>query len=153
VPVPPIGKIRKFLRRADRDVCREAKKLLKKLGKPIDTPPPPVHLVKNWRFLPKGLDEWSRNLDMDDLLPTLRKVSKCVEQGFGNKEIQEVIAVAEEIKPDQTKAFRFPITAGRDKAELWLVIFMDDIDAPDLEVHSSSAIIRKLEKLALELSK
>jgi hypothetical protein len=148
-----VPKIREFLRHSEGDVRREAKKLLKKLGKPVETPPAPVHLVKNQRFLPKGLEEWSRNLDMDDLLPTLGKVSRCVESGFGKKEIAEVIAVAEEMKPDQTKAFRFPVTASSETGELWLVIFMDDIDAPDLEVHSSSAIIRKLEKLALELSK
>jgi hypothetical protein len=148
-----IPKIRKFLRHSESDVRREAKKLLKKLGQPIDTAPPPVHLVKHRRLLPKGLEEWSRNLDMDDLLPTLQKVSRCVQQGFGRNEIAEVVAVAQEMKPDQTKAFRFPVSADGGKSELWLVIFMDDIDAPDLEVHGSPGIIRKLEKLNLELPK
>jgi hypothetical protein len=54
------------------------------------------------------------------------------------------------MKPDQTKAFRFPVQAGGSDREVWIIIFMDDIDAPDLAIHASADIIQEFEKLSPE---
>ena len=145
-----IPKIRPFLRHPEGDVRREAKRLLKKLGVPVETPPAPVHLVRNSRSIPKHLEEWSSNLDMDDLLPTLKKASQCVDQGFGEIEIAEIMGVAEGMQPEQTRAFRFEVSAGARKTDLWIVIFMDDIESPDLAVYASDNLIQKLNQLAGE---
>jgi hypothetical protein len=115
--------IKKFLNHKNSDVRREAKKTLKKLGFPIETPPLPVHLTKNQRSLPKGFEEWSMNLDIEDLKPTLEKLAQCVEDGFGAKEIAEVIGITDEMKHNQTKSFCFPIIARNRETELWLIIF------------------------------
>jgi hypothetical protein len=138
--------VRKFLHDSNTDIRREAKKTLKKMGAPIEIPPRAIHLVKNRRLLPAGLDEWSTNLDIEDLQPALEAVAKCVESGFGHREIAEVAGVVDEMEQDQTKAFRFPISANRQKSEVWLVIFMDDIDSPDLEIHAGPELIQKLGK-------
>jgi hypothetical protein len=61
-----VAKIKKYLRDSNGDVRRQAKKTLAKLGVVVETPPPPVHVVKNLRSCPKGLEEWSANLDLDD---------------------------------------------------------------------------------------
>ena len=137
--------IKKYLRAADSEIRLEAKRALKKIGYPMPAPPPPVHLVKNQKLLPKGLAEWSANLDFENLEPVLKTLTGCVDDGFGAQEIAEVVGVAEETRPEQTKAFRFPITAKGQKSELWLVIFMDDIDAPDLGIHANPEVIRKFE--------
>jgi hypothetical protein len=142
-----IPKIQKFLRHADSDVRREAKKALKKLGVPVEVPPPPVHLVKGKRHVPKGLEEWSANLDMDDLAPTLQKLAARVEEGFAQTEIAEVIGLAEEMKLDQTKAFRFPIKTDGINSELWIVIFMDDINSPDLYIHAHPRALQNLDSV------
>ncbi|HEV2294171.1 MAG TPA: HEAT repeat domain-containing protein [Tepidisphaeraceae bacterium] len=141
-------KIGRYLRDPDHEIRREAKKALKKLGLAAEQPPPPVHLVKGKAKMPNGLEEWSRNLDMDELEPIPKTVANCIERGFGDSEVAEVIAVAEEMKPDQTKIFRFPVRAGKARGELWLVIFLDDIDSPDLEVHASAAVIEKFTRLS-----
>jgi hypothetical protein len=138
------ARLRKYLHHPDAEVKREAKRALTKMGCQVETPPPPVHLVKNRKLLPKGLAEWSANLDFEDLEPVLKTVGKCIEKGFGAQEISEVMGVAEATKPEQTKVLRFPITANGQKSELWLVIFMDDIDAPDLEIHGAPRLIKKL---------
>ena len=140
--VQHIERVRKFLKHRAPYIRREAKKAMKKLGHPVNVPPPPIHLVKNRRLLPKGLEEWSANLDMEDLEPTLQTLSKCVKSGFGANEIAEVAGVVEEMNHEQTKAFCFPIADGK-KEELWLVIFMDDIDSPDLEIHAGAELIKK----------
>jgi hypothetical protein len=139
-----IEKMRKYLRDPDSDVRRQARKTLQKLGVAFEAPPPPVHLVKNRKAIPKGLEEWSTNLDMDELAPTLEKLSRCVEKGFGKDEIAEVLGVVEEMPAEQTRAFRFPVVAGRKSGDVWIVIFMDDIDSPDLEVYADTQLIRKL---------
>lgn len=136
--------VKKFLADRDPEIRREAKKTLKKMGLPVEASPPSVHLVKNRRLLPKGLDEWSANLDVEDLKPTLQALSGFVESGFGPLEIAEVAGVMDEMEPEQTKAFRFQVVANEQKSELWLVIFMDDIDSPDLEIHAAPELIRKL---------
>ena len=143
--VEQAGAVRAFLDDPDGDIRREAKKTMKKIGLPIETPPAAVHLVKNRRSLPKGLEEWSSNLDMEDLEPTLQALGKCIEDGFGPKEIAEVVAVAEEMKAEQTKAFCFPISANGKKGELWVVVFMDDEDSPDLAIHANAEVIKKLD--------
>lgn len=142
-----IERIRKYLRDPDSDVRREAKRTLKKLGAAVETPPPPVHLVKSRKLVPKGLEEWSTNLDMDDLATTLEKLSKCFDKGFDKAEIAEVLGVAEEMPPERTKVFRFPVVAGKKSSDVWIVIFMDDIDAPDIEIHADLMVIQKLEQL------
>jgi len=135
--------VRKYLRDADSEIRLQARRALKKMGCVVEVPPPPVHLVKNRRLLPKGLEEWSTNLDMGDLHPTLEKLAQCVEAGFGEQEIAEVIGVAEETRHDQTKALRFPVTTQGQESELWVIIFMDDIDSPDLCIHGRPELIQK----------
>jgi hypothetical protein len=143
-----IPEIKKFLRHAESHVRREAKKVLKKLGAPVEIPPPPVHLVKGKCHVPRGLEEWSANLDMDDLAPTLQKLATSIEKGLAQTEIAEVIAVAEEMEPDQTKAFRFPIKTDGTNSELWVVIFMDDINSPDLYIHADARVLQNLDSSA-----
>jgi hypothetical protein len=142
-----IDKIRKYLRDNDGEVRRQAKKTLQKLGVAVERPPPPVHLVKNRKPIPKGLQEWSTNLEMDDLAPMLKKVARCVDEGFGNPQIAEVLGIAEEMLAEQTRRFHFPIVASRKPSALWIVIFMDDIDSPDIEVRADAQIVGKLERL------
>lgn len=142
-----LEEIRKYIRHPNPDISREAKKTMKKLGFPVEAPPPPVHMVKKRRSLPNGFEEWGLNLDLNDLKPTLEKLGRCVNYGFGVKEIAEVVGVANEMKHDQTKFFCFPIISGDRETELWLEIFMDDIDSPDLAVHSKPEVIRKFSSL------
>jgi hypothetical protein len=138
--------VRKFLRHSDADVRREAKKALKKFGVAMETAPLPVHLVKGRRSFPNGLAEWSANLDMEDLEPTLAALARCVESGFGPTEIAEVVGVVEETRHDQSKMFCFPITAAGRMNEVWLSVFMDDIDSPDLGIYGSQELIQKLKE-------
>jgi hypothetical protein len=138
------GAIRRCLRHADPDVRREANKALKKLGLADELPPPPVHLVKGRARIRKGLAEWSQNLDLDELRPTLAKLSQCVDKGFGPDEVAEVVGVVEAMRPEQTKTFCFPVGTGKKRRELWLSVFMDDVDSPDLAVYADGDVIARL---------
>jgi HEAT repeat protein len=141
-------RIRKYLRDREPYIRREAKKTLGKLGFAVAPPPPPVHVVTGRRSIPKGLEEWSANLDLDQLEPALRSLSKCVSAGFGVTEIAEAVGVAENLAVQKTKTLRFPVTADGKKSDVWLVIFMDDEDSPDVRVHAEPAVIKKFSAIA-----
>lgn len=142
--------VRPFLQDVQADVRREAKKTLKKMGLPVEASLTPVHLVRNRRTLPGGLAEWSANLDAEQVEPILKKLGRCV-KGFGAKEIAEVLAVTEEMSPDQTRAFQFPVRYKGEAVDVWIVVFMDDVDSPDLAVHATADLIAGLESAAGEL--
>jgi hypothetical protein len=135
--------IRRCLRHRDADVRREAKKALIKLGIPVELPPPPAHLVKGRPRIPKELAEWSQNLDMDELGPTLALLARCVSKGFGKDEVAEVGGVVEAMRPEQTRTFCFPVGSGKKSGELWVSVFMDDVDSPDLAVHADGGVISR----------
>ena len=140
--------IKRLLRDSNGEIRRAAKKVLKKLGVEVEpAPPPPVHLISNKGKIPRGLEEWSANLDMDNLQPTLERLSKSIDSGFAETEIREVCGVAEEMHHDQTKVLRFGISAAGQKADLFVVLFMDDIDSPDLAIHSIPQVVHKLKAL------
>jgi hypothetical protein len=113
------------------------------MGCAVASSPSPVHLVKNRKSLPKGLEEWSSNLDFESLEPVLRTLAASIEAGFGAQKIAEVLGLAEETKVDQTKVFRFPIGTGGTPGELWLVIFMDDINSPYLAIYADPEVLTK----------
>jgi len=142
-----VEKIKRLLRDSDGEIRRAAKKLLKKLGFEVEPAPPAVHLISSKGKIPKGLEEWSTNLDMDDLRPTLQKLSTCIARGFGDEEIREVCGVAEEMHHNQTRALKFSITADRQQTDLLIEIFMDDIDSPNLAIYSTPTVIERLEAL------
>ena len=145
--VQHLEEIKRYLRHPNSDISREAKKTMKKLGFPIELPPPAVHLIKNRRTVPKGLEEWSLNLDLGNLKPTLEKLGQCIDDGFGVREIDEVAGVADAMKHDQTKLFCFPIISDQREKELWLELFMDDIDSPDLSIHSVPEVVGRFSSL------
>jgi hypothetical protein len=140
-----LDRIRKCLRHPKPDARREAKRALKKLGFPVEIPPPPIHQVKNQKLIPKELEEWSTNLDIEALNPVLENLSQCIDRGFGKTEVAEVAGVVDAMKHNQTKAFRFPITAQGMDSELWMAVFMDDVDSPDLYVYGKPDVIQKFE--------
>jgi hypothetical protein len=136
-----VEEIRKFLHATNPDIRREVKKTLTKLGFPSEAPPPSVHLVKKRTAIPKNLDEWSANLDFDELSSTMEALAECITSGIGPAEIREVVGVVEMMNVGQTKAFRFAVMTHGREDDLWLVIFLDDVDAPDLAVHADARLI------------
>jgi hypothetical protein len=138
-------KIRPWLKDKDADVRREAKKTLRKMGMPVEAPPPPVHLVKLRRKLPRHLEEWSAGVELEDIGRILGEAGKLV-KGFGKTEIAEVTGVAELMPVEQTRAFRFEVKRRGKPEELWVTLYMDDINSPDLAIFANHEVIAQLEK-------
>jgi hypothetical protein len=96
--------------------------------------------------IPKGLEEWSVAVDLPQVSKVLRSLSRFVERGFGKAEIAEVRRAADELEVDQDARFRFDAQADGREVPLWIEIFMDDENAPDLCIFSSKNLIANLER-------
>lgn len=96
--------------------------------------------------IPKGLEEWSATVGMAELSRVLRTLSRFVQAGFGKPEIAEVRAAADELDVDQDARFKFDATAGGKPVPVWIEVFMDDIDTPDLAVYAAPELIKEFEK-------
>jgi len=51
--------------------------------------------------------------------------------------------VVEAMRPEQTRTFCFPVGSGKKSGELWVSVFMDDVDSPDLAVHADGGVISR----------
>jgi len=101
--------------------------------------------VKLSSKLPRELEEWSAGVELDDVGRILGEAGKLV-KGFGKTEIAEVAGMAEEMAVEQTRAFRFEVKRGGKSEELWVTLFMDDINSPDLAIFANPEVIARLEK-------
>lgn len=127
----------------------EARKALTKMGAPgIPMPPKATHVIRSSGKKPGGLDEWSTNADIDDLEPLLKLLAESIDSGFGPQEIAEVLGVAEKMSVESTKTFKFPVQFAGAEHDVWLEIFMDDTDSPDIAVFASPPIINAFDPKA-----
>ena len=47
---------------------------------------------------------------------------------------------------EQRRAFRFKVKRDGKAEELWVTLYMDDIDSPDLAIFASAEVVARLEK-------
>ena len=134
------GKIRKFVSDPDPDIRIEAEQAIRKLGLPIEAPPPATHLA-NRKDMPDTLAEWSAPVSLSHLTATLAGLELHIEKGFAEPEIAEVVGVAREMRPGQSKTFQFRITFGMKKCELWIVVGGDEIASRQVAIHSRADLI------------
>ena len=124
-----------------KDAIQETyQKLKRRMAK---KPAGPAHATSD--PIPKALEEWSSNVDVPELSKVLRRLSRFVEAGFGKAEIAEVRAAAYELEVDETARFKFDAKAGGKTVPVWIEVFMDDENAPDLYIFSSKDLIAKLD--------
>jgi len=74
----------------------------------------------------------------------VEKLTQCVESGFTRTEVAEISGVVDGMKHNQTRTFRFPVSANKNASELWVAVFMDDIESPDLYIFATPEIIHRL---------
>lgn len=79
-----------------------------------------------------GEVESSANFDLEHIGPFLGRISALIESGFGANEIQRVCQSIDAMEHDDQKEMDFPIRHGSADCNLRVVVFMDDVDAPDV---------------------
>ena len=128
---------------------KEAIKALRRMGVAEFqiAPAPAKHLQKRCRKPPKTLANTSENLDGCELRPRLEWMATHVDSGVAEPEITEVLNIVDEMKVDQTRQWIFPIVLnGGESSELWLTVFLDDEDSPDVDFDGPKFLIDAFEK-------
>lgn len=105
---------------------------------------PTLHVVKGKAKPPAHLSEWSTSLDIEDLPLALAVVGSVMTSGFGPSEVAKVTEVVESMKVDQTRWFRSSVSFLGEASELWVGIFLDDVDAPDVYVMAVPSAVSAL---------
>jgi hypothetical protein len=100
------------------------------------------HLTQD--SFPKGLAEWSANLDGSGLSKVLRAIEKCVQSGFGQQEMNEIKTTAEGLSVDQAARLKFEVKYEDRQTALWLELFCDDDAAYDVDIAGPKELITKL---------
>jgi hypothetical protein len=125
-----------------KDAIKETyKKLQRRAGKKQAAPLP---IAKE--TVPKGLKEWSTNLDGEDLPKVLRRIAKCVDSGFAKAEISEICTVNDDLEVDQTARFKYDVKVGGKAITMWVEVFCDDENAPDLYIFGPKELIEKIDE-------
>lgn len=96
-----------------------------------------------YRTIP--MSETSVNFDMDQVQPFLRRVARFISSGFGSVEISRLIKRIKRLKPDESCPFVYPIVFMGVAAPFRIVVFMDDIDAPDVDFYAPVKLTRQIE--------
>jgi hypothetical protein len=85
---------------------------------------------------PQGaVEEASANFDIEDVEPILRRISDLVESGFADEEVNSLASKISDQAVESEREYRYRVRIGGTNAELRVVVFMDDVDAPDIGVH------------------
>lgn len=146
VAAPQTAAVEPLVRDPDAEVRRLAKKVLVRLGATAPAARGPVHLVTNKAGGPPADSvEWSVNLDAADLEEALGVVGSAFEEGIGSPEIREVVAVADAMKVDEQRQFRFAVHIGGRSTEVWLGLLMGDEEAPDLYLFARSDDVSRVD--------
>ena len=103
----------------------------------------PTHMTK--ASIPTELEEWSTNLDQDELPKVLRGLEACFESGFSQSEIAEIVSKADALSVGKTVRFKFAVRYLGKEAACWVEVFCDDEDAFDLYIFASPELIAKID--------
>jgi len=96
------------------------------------------------------LVETSANFDMDNVGPFMERVSGVIPSGFGPAEVAQVVALAQGMEVNDEQVLTFNITFAGQPIQLYINVFLDDVDAPDVYFFSTPALIKKIEEIMRE---
>ena len=91
------------------------------------------------------LQESSMNFDIDTLQPFLERVANLIQEGFGEKEIANIMTSVKNMEPDEENNFNFEILYQQKKTPFIINVFMDDIDAPDVFFFSPADLANQID--------
>jgi hypothetical protein len=107
------------------------------------------------RGKPEKIGEFSTSFDLKNVRPFLERLRPIIASGFGGPQIDEVSKLASTLKHDQEQELKFTIQHRGIKTTLRIVVFMDDINSPDVFFFAPESLTARIqeefEKFAEEL--
>ena len=99
--------------------------------------------TEHWRGVP--CDDTSTNFDLDEVRPFLRKLAGYIDEGFADPEITGLMKKIRNLGVHQRLQTIFPIKFQGVANPLYIGVFMDDTDAPDISFSAPIELIKKIE--------
>jgi DNA helicase TIP49 (TBP-interacting protein) len=96
------------------------------------------------------LEEASMNFDLEGVAPFLRRIIPLLDSGFGEEEIQRIVQTATRLQVDDEQMLEFPIRYDARATILRVVIFMDDVAAPDIAIFTHPALARAIQTAMID---
>jgi len=94
---------------------------------------------------PGAVGEASANFDMEDVEPVLRRISTLIESGFSAEDAKSLAAKISAQELESEHEYRYRVRIDGTSADLRVVAFMDDVDAPDLAFFTQPALARSIQ--------
>jgi hypothetical protein len=99
-----------------------------------------------------GLSEASSNFELSDMEPFFNTLKPLFDDGFGPTQVLEIKNFAEKIPVEQEAEKMFQVKFEGEKTQIFVKIFMDDIDAPDVYVFAPKKLADSVQKKMTEYS-
>jgi hypothetical protein len=93
-----------------------------------------------------GLSEASMNFDSAQVGPFLGRMVERI-SGFGAREAAQVVHLLDELEVGEERDLQFEVEHRGQLVPLWIGVFMDDVDAPDLYFFTVPQLAAKIEEL------
>ena len=103
--------------------------------------------------VPSKLEEWSMNMDGQDVKRASKALQRCINKGFSQREIAEVVAAADRLSLKKTVRLRFVINAHGKRQPLWVELFRDDEEEFEFFIYGSERLIDAVTKAQARLFK
>jgi len=89
--------------------------------------------------------EASSNFESGDVRPLFERISRHVQAGFAESEIQAVEGLTRTLASDEERELLFPVRYRGKQALMRVVVFMDDIESPDIAVFTCKRLASEIQ--------
>ena len=92
----------------------------------------------------KNLTEASMNFDLVNVRPFLERIRPHIRSGFGDVQIDDLVEFIESTPVEDEREMQFAVVYRDSPTPLVVVVFMDDVDSPDLYFFTSAELAEKI---------
>jgi len=96
-----------------------------------------------WRGVP--CEDTSTNFELDEVQPFLESLAKMIDAGFTTREIARLMEKIRNLEPEKREQIVFPITFRGVVCPLYIGVFMDDVEAPDISFSGPMELVRQID--------
>jgi hypothetical protein len=87
-----------------------------------------------------ALKEASANFDMEDVAPFLKRLVALVDSGFTSADAEVLADRISKQALDSEREYKYPAGTKSGRTPMRIVVFMDDVDAPDIAFFTEPAL-------------
>ncbi|HSD30299.1 MAG TPA: hypothetical protein VLB49_00170 [Gemmatimonadales bacterium] len=95
-----------------------------------------------------GLQEASANFDLQDVEPFLTRVVALLDSGFTSTDVKDLARTLAAQPAKSERRYEYTVIAGGTRGPLQILVFMDDVDSPDITFFADSGLAARIQAAA-----